>query len=120
MNPTTTTDDATSSAAPTAAPAAAGSAPSSPAEEGRQRYIIRMYRLERMAEDPILVQEFESAAIEDLYLTSEGDRLIIHQAAEPNVLNVIACPSPAHAMAVLAVLHAVEFDQRLAGEEQPE
>ncbi len=115
----TTIDDATPSAAPTAAPAAAAPTETPPAEAGRQRYIIRHYRLDNVQDEPTLFKERVSEYLDSIYGESEqGERLICRFPGEDHTLEIYHCRTPMHMLAMLTMLYATEDDQKQLSVEQ--
>lgn len=112
MKPATTTD-ADSRVAPTAAlDNAAVPASTPPAEEGRQQYIIRRYRLDTITGEPTFIDECTSADLHTLYgdTTTENRVIVCWPGGEAHTLEVYHCRTPMHAVAMLAVINATEDD----------
>lgn len=109
------------SVAPTAAPAAADPAPTSPAEAGRQQYLIRRYRLDSLSVEPTFVDEITSAYLDTIYGdTTEVNRVMVcTPRGEQNVIDIYICRTPLHAVAMLAAINAIEDDMKHGIEEEP-
>ncbi len=79
-------------------------------DNGRPIFTIRMYRMAKMSEEPVLESTITSPYLDAIFPDNGESRFLLSIVDEPNTLEVFICPSAFHSMACIAHFEAMKYD----------